>query len=303
LSTYYDILGISQLAGINEVKRAFRRLAKLYHPDKNPGEKELFARILKAYETLVDPALRSAYDRKLSYQQHQNTSGQNTKSKTWTFEEKELRRRKYYEEHIKKFEKARPTYSRPESPKSTYNEFKHILFATPLAVALLLLVIHLAESPDKKINKTTHKIIGQKPNKKTRKDFSSPFSSIFGPEKTDLNSELSVVLSNEMGLDVVFCLFKKDKFVKSVFLQKDSLVHLRQIQSGKYTARLAIGEDFDPEKSLLKGKVKGGFAGDVFFYFTKSSFTLDADRKLSLGRDLYKSLVQVDEQVFFETKQ
>jgi curved DNA-binding protein CbpA len=303
LSTYYDILGISQLAGINEVKRAFRRLAKLYHPDKNPGEKELFARILKAYETLVDPTLRSAYDRKLTHQQHQKSSGQNTKSKTWTFEEKELRRRKYYEEHIKKFEKVRPTYPTPESPKNTYNEFKYILFATPLAVALLLLVIHLAESPEKKTATPNYKTTGQRPIKKIRKDFSSPFGSTFGQQKVDPNSKLSFLLSNEMGLDVVFCLFKKDKFVKSVFLPKDSLVQLRQIQSGKYTARLAIGKDFDPDKSLLKGKVKGGFAGDVFFYFTKSSFTLDADRKLSLGRDLYKSLVQVDEQVFFETKQ
>ncbi len=108
MTSYYDILGISQSAGVNEIKRAFRRLAKLYHPDKNPGEKELFAGILKAYETLVDPALRSGYDRTLRYQQ-QNSSAEKTKSKNWTFEEREQRRRKYYEEHIKQYDEHRET--------------------------------------------------------------------------------------------------------------------------------------------------------------------------------------------------
>lgn len=301
MNTYYDILGISQVAGIQEIKSAFRRLAKLYHPDKNPAEKEAFAGILKAYETLVDPARRGAYDRKLRYQQQQNSSSERSKSKTWTFEEREQRRRKYYEEHIKQYEKARPVYQTNQKPENPYNEFKYILFATPLAVALLLLVFQLAQSPEQDVLKPLPKTSPEAPPIK-QKDFSAPFGTTFGSEKSDSNSKLELVLSNAMGLDVVICFFRNEKFIRSVFLQKDSSVQIRQMPKGKYTARLAIGRGFDPDKKLMKGKVKGGFSGDVFFYFTKSSFTLDRNRVYNLDRELYTSLVQVDEQEFFETK-
>lgn len=302
LTTYYDILGISQSAGIQEIKSAFRRLAKLYHPDKNPGEKETFAGILRAYETLVDPSLRNAYDRKLRYQQQLNTSAERAKSKTWTFEEREQRRRKYYEEHIKQYEKARPVYPSREKPENPYNEFKYILFATPLAVALLLLMFQLAQAPEEEVLKSPPLAASLQPKLKQQKDFSAPFASSFGGEKKDSNSQLALLLNNGMGLDVVICLFRKDKFIRSVFLQKDSSAQLRQLPKGKYMARLAIGKEFDPDKKGMRGKVKGGFVGDVFFYFTKSSFTLDKDRTFDLDRNLYNSLVQVEEEVFFETK-
>ena len=67
LPTYYDILQVNTNAGNAEIKAAFRRLAKLYHPDKNPNGTEHFERILVAYEVLIDPNRRSQYDMKLKY--------------------------------------------------------------------------------------------------------------------------------------------------------------------------------------------------------------------------------------------
>ena len=63
---YYDILGVSRQASEAEIKRAYRRLALRYHPDRNPGDKEAEARfkeINEAYEVLRDPQKRAAYDR------------------------------------------------------------------------------------------------------------------------------------------------------------------------------------------------------------------------------------------------
>src|SRR5919109_329692 len=61
----YIVLGVQQGASDAEIKRAYRRLARRYHPDINPGDQAAAARfhqILEAYETLIDPARRSRYD-------------------------------------------------------------------------------------------------------------------------------------------------------------------------------------------------------------------------------------------------
>lgn len=62
---YYDILGVSKNATEEEIKKAYRRLANKYHPDKNPGDKsaeEKFKEINEAKEVLTDPEKRKLYD-------------------------------------------------------------------------------------------------------------------------------------------------------------------------------------------------------------------------------------------------
>jgi molecular chaperone DnaJ len=61
----YVVLGVAQGASESDIKRAYRRLARRYHPDINPGDQTAevrFRQILAAYETLIDPDRRSRYD-------------------------------------------------------------------------------------------------------------------------------------------------------------------------------------------------------------------------------------------------
>lgn len=62
---YYEVLGVDKKASADDIKRAYRRLAIKYHPDKNPGDKEAeakFKECAEAYEVLSDTEKRSRYD-------------------------------------------------------------------------------------------------------------------------------------------------------------------------------------------------------------------------------------------------
>ena len=62
---YYDVLGVGKSADASEIKKAYRKLAMKYHPDKNPGDKEAeekFKEINEAYEVLSDETKRRNYD-------------------------------------------------------------------------------------------------------------------------------------------------------------------------------------------------------------------------------------------------
>src|SRR5690606_5772413 len=62
---YYEVLGVSRTADAQEIRRAYRRLAREYHPDVNKAEdaEEKFKEVNEAYEVLSDEERRAAYDR------------------------------------------------------------------------------------------------------------------------------------------------------------------------------------------------------------------------------------------------
>ena len=65
IEDYYQVLNVKRDASLDEIKKAYRKMARKYHPDVNPGDKqseERFKKISQAYDVLSDPKKREIYD-------------------------------------------------------------------------------------------------------------------------------------------------------------------------------------------------------------------------------------------------
>jgi curved DNA-binding protein len=82
---YYAILGVNKTASVDDIKKAYRRLARKYHPDMNPGDKIAegkFKEVTEAYEVLSDRENRGKYDRFGQYWNQSAPSSSSTRSTT-----------------------------------------------------------------------------------------------------------------------------------------------------------------------------------------------------------------------------
>src|SRR5687767_5454193 len=165
-----------------------------------------------AYETLSDPAQKAAYDYRLNHHGSQpkqrSEAGPKPRGKNWRTDERELKRRQYYNEHIRKYAKETASYNAQAEEKKSYNEYKYILFATPLAVALFVMIM---------------KLTGPVLPKKSRLPLNSqagisgpelrpgdaPYNFLFGSSFYDTANGKSLVIKNMTGLDVIICIFTR----------------------------------------------------------------------------------------------
>ena len=94
MKNYYEILGIDQGASREEIKKAFRRMASLYHPDhnpQNPGDaEEKFKQINQAYEVLGDEARRRQYDGLIHQRSRRSREVPGEEFRDWGFAEGEI---------------------------------------------------------------------------------------------------------------------------------------------------------------------------------------------------------------------
>ena len=111
MKNYYEVLNIELRASEAEIKKAFRKLAIKYHPDKNFGDNyfnDKFIEAKKAYDTLINPALKEAYDVRLESFLNQQSYTEKEKQEAYTETKKQAERAK---EEKFNYEPFNPFYS------------------------------------------------------------------------------------------------------------------------------------------------------------------------------------------------
>lgn len=264
LPDYYKILQVPVNATATEIKAAYRRLAKLYHPDKNaiPEAEEKFKQIKEAYETLINTQRRLKYDAKRNKastftktpEPRKKTPGK----KTYQFTEEEARIRDFYR---KEYQKKAGSQKRnaTHQPNAQPNELKYILISVPVAVALLLLIIRIYEKPTPLNIPTENKTILHSEINTAE----SPFLATLGKNQYDTSSHFVMKLVNRSGYDgIAFFVNDSGNTVRHHFIANDFQLLAEQFPSGNYKLYYWLGKQFS-YKYFLFDTILGNFKEDV----------------------------------------
>jgi curved DNA-binding protein CbpA len=290
LKDFYRILGVPENAHEQDIKLAYRRLAKRYHPDVNPGDihaEERFKEITEAYNTLSDPLLKSAYDRKRQRRDLFSNSTTYFYSDPKT-EKKDPRRKEYSQED---FDRARAQNRK----RTLANMAKRKKLLRGMIITFILYLFAAAgfehwmdlknkkEAEDRRNYFDSLSAVNKKNNHTAIPAISnadSPYDSIFGTGVYWKFSPNHLVIYNPIS-DALICavqLEKPFKTIRNEFTRADQTntpLVLRELPNGSYYIKVYTGSDWDVNKKTPDGRRLGGFKKDEeFFRIDAGPFTL-----------------------------
>ncbi|HEY1039605.1 MAG TPA: J domain-containing protein [Bacteroidia bacterium] len=309
MSDHYSILGLTKSATTAEIKAAYRKLVKIYHPDKNPNNPEAvikFRAIQEAYDVLSHSISRSKYDNGFSaaaytYESPFSKTTQNkeqARTKRYTFTEEDLKRRQYYKEHYQQKPKSKVN---SEEQKKAYNEIKYILVSVPITIALLFFIINVYKRghPEETVKNTPRadSILKRaqayvENQDKAIKDTAEvkeivttsdePYAELFGAAKVDKRTEQVVQVTNWSNRDAVVCIVdaKTNKVVRHYFIADNFNLCFEYLPEGTYYLRNYLGKigSFEKDRMMSQGSSVGRFTdNEQYQEFKKETFTIDVN--------------------------
>ncbi|MES2133355.1 MAG: DnaJ domain-containing protein [Bacteroidota bacterium] len=300
MADYYSILGVSRTANDLEIKAAFRRLAKIYHPDKNPNNpdaRHVFENVLKAYNTLIHPSSRRRYDQRGGESHTPQTSKtQHTKRKNqkeWTFTEEELQRRQYYEKYYKAKQQERARHQTP--PPKAHSDYKYILFATPIAVALFMLIVSMFTenpktvplAPKKAVTEPIQTVSKQTGTATQLPNGEKPYTGYFGGVKT-YNTPNTLGLNNQSGYDAVIVLFDKktNAYLQNVYVQDSYSIEFHKLPNTGVYWKVMLGKGWNENKLMAEKEAIGAFDSIVQFQNWKNEAFIPKSNVATLYTEL-----------------
>lgn len=281
MADYYSILGLQKNASEIEIKTAFRKLAKVYHPDKNPNDpnaKHLFEVILKAYNTLINPHSRKRYDNAHSTESETTSRSKHPRQKgqkEWSATEEDLKRRDYYKKHYQQV-KRKTANAQNVHAKTKYTDYKYVLFATPIAVGLLMLIISIFGSEPKtklKPEQETTPFEMAKPSRQLSNG-DKPYEGYFGANKM-LDTQNSLKINNSSSFDAVIVILDNatHKHIQHTYLKNGFSAEFSGLpETGVYWKSM-LGQNWNNTKILYDKKISGGFDSIVQYQNWKKTPT------------------------------
>ena len=134
---YYEILGISHFSNQSEIKHAYYKLAKRYHPDINPKTANLFKQINEAYQILSDPVTRDKYDESLNLDSYIKNV-ERAKNKAQRRHEQKSNPNKTAEERLNELNEFLYNKVKEENFSDFYTDFKY--YQTPLKESIFNII-------------------------------------------------------------------------------------------------------------------------------------------------------------------
>lgn len=268
MKDHYRTLGVPDNASEQDIKLAYRRLAKRYHPDVNAGAvgaEERFKEITEAYNILSDFSLRRAYDaRRMRPFMYMPDNKE---------EKKDPRRKEYSEEEL---ERAQDRHRK--KMLANMKRRKNILKGMIVTFILFMGASAAFENYiDEKREKESQALSARPdslmklnpPYEKTKmENMDSPYDSIFGEGVYVQNSDLRFVLYISFS-DAVICVQQADppfKTIRNEFIYARNGFVMGGLPEGKYNIKLYTGFTWDMNKKSPGGKRVGGFKYNEKFY-------------------------------------
>ncbi|TND10376.1 MAG: curved DNA-binding protein [Bacteroidetes bacterium] len=273
MKNYYSILGVDELAGDEEIKRAYRSLAKRWHPDKNHGNpvaEERFKEIAEAYAVLSDPMLRRQHDLKL--QRKRVYSADFVFYDSPKNDQKENRRR------------GKPEYSegflRWRSVKLRADQRRRRVILVGMIIAFIAWIAgaqwlekyneEQSRLSSLEIERRLREIAQERlrMEKKEIDNLDSPFYAVFGDGDYDWLTTNHIEV-NVPHADAVICLQQADEpymTIRNEFIFAGNSFTLTNIPYGRYFIKVYEGAGWNSKRKLAGGKVNGAFDRQARFY-------------------------------------
>lgn len=269
-TNYYIVLGVSNTARFEEIKAAYRELAKKYHPDKNPGNKaaeDFFKEVQQAYAVLSNPEKRKKYDLKFNYggTQEKSTRGSYTSYGGNAYQ--------YAQQQAQYKQQGNRTNKNKPSAKPDKSENHYILISVGIAMILLYFIISYStekeDIPVKKNNATESPEAAAITDEiSTISNFDSPYSDYFGEEVSDSESKSSITINTGYNAEAIVCLVNTappHKTIRNQYMNRGTTFKMNNIPDGSYFLKVYFGNNWDPKKKFNNGKITGGFKDELGF--------------------------------------
>jgi hypothetical protein len=288
LKNFYAILGVGSNATREEIKLAYRRLAKRFHPDRNPGNKEIeerFKEISEAYNTLSDEHSRSKYDLKFLYTTNAQTE------------------RRYSTGTSHDRPRFRVKKERPDT--AAEKRATRLIFGTVLVFVVTIIVMIIVNPEDEETTQvkqmmsqlgTTNEVPKKEEQPPPIMDADSPYDKIFGEGISVMESRNTITLINSETSEVVVCLVESGppgRTIRNEYFGPGLTYKMVGIPNGKYYLKVYSGKGWNPGKKLADGKVTGGFEKEIGFFRSDTGKSLFEISQRNVGDNLVYSNYEI----------